>query len=145
MLVLVVGCGGGGARREPAAGSATTPDPGSAAPAPAALSIPKTGAFTLPTEYTQCTADADCTFTALGCCDTTAVAKKRAAEVHAALEASGRQYCPVKTACGPGPHGTWEDTPGACVSGSCTKPSVTPGGVLAIPVAGPIVVPAKQA
>lgn len=112
-MILLAACSGSG-RREPAVGSAALDA--------AALAIQRTGAFTLPVEYTRCVADADCTFVALGCCDTTAVLRTRAAEVQRALEASGRPFCSVKAACGPGPNGTWEATPGTCSTGTCVLP-----------------------
>ena len=93
-----------------------------AAHAPAPLHIPASGAFTLPDAFTVCSKSADCTIVSLGCCDETAVNRTHTKELRAALEASHRPYCSVKSACGPGKDGTWDGEPGACIAGHCKRP-----------------------
>jgi hypothetical protein len=107
----------------PAPAPPAAPTARTRAPAPAAtLHLASTGAITLPADLTACAADRDCTYATLGCCDVTPVNRAHAAEVHAALEASGRPYCAVKAACAPTPSGTWNDGPGACAQGRCAPP-----------------------
>ncbi len=100
------------------AGSSTPSPP----PAPAPR-LPADGPIVLSSEWTRCKLDADCVILTLGCCNETAVARPHAAEVRKALDASGRSYCPPKTACGPGPDGTWNDQPATCGDGTCQLPA----------------------
>jgi hypothetical protein len=96
------------------------------APAPAegsAFHIPAEGPFSLPVAWTACGGDADCTVVSLGCCDDTPVNREHATGASAALRESGRPYCPVKTACGPGTSGTWEGERGVCTAGTCRMPA----------------------
>lgn len=81
--------------------------------------IPPTGDFTLPTEWTECVRDADCTWVSLGCCSEIVVNHAHAKVARDALEESGRPYCPVKAACGPGPHGSMDGVQGTCTEGVC--------------------------
>jgi hypothetical protein len=87
------------------------------------VSIPASGPIALPHAWIECTTDADCTITALGCCDETPVNRASYAQARDALRASGRRYCPVKAACGPGTDGTKELMPGRCLDAACTMPS----------------------
>lgn len=98
-----------------------------AAPAPRAdaaeaLTIAATGPISLPAAYTRCASDADCTYATLGCCEVTPVNQASRAIVADALERSGRRECPPKSACGPGPNGTWDGQPGRCVAQVCGAP-----------------------
>ncbi|MBX7077971.1 MAG: hypothetical protein K1X88_02215 [Nannocystaceae bacterium] len=105
---------------QPAAPQPATPQP--AAPQPSAAATSPTDApppVVLPIAWQRCRADRECTFVALGCCDTTPVLRKHAAEANERLVASGRPECPVKAACGPGADGTWIGTAGACIDGRC--------------------------
>lgn len=99
-LVVVLACA------KPAPDAAPTA-PASAPPSPA---------------WDACKSDAECTFVSLGCCETTPVNRAHAGEMQKKLDASGKAYCPPKTACGPGPDGTWNGTPGVCRNGVCAKP-----------------------
>ena len=118
---------GAGARRAVAASRAVSPAPAAPpttppAPVDAGPQIPAEGAFTLPGAWTACSADADCTIVSMGCCDVTPVNRTHAATARDAMEAAGRRNCPVKAACGPSAHGTWDGEPGVCTAGTCAMP-----------------------
>jgi hypothetical protein len=103
-----------------------TPPPPPAPHAPPAgrptFRIPNSGEFKLPADWVACTRDNDCTIVSLGCCDETPVARAHAAALREALDASGRRYCPPKSACGPSRHGTWDGEPGRCTANACVMP-----------------------
>ena len=88
--------------------------------------IPSTGAFTLPSTWTACASNDDCTIVTLGCCSETPVNCTHATAARKALQTSGRNYCAVKTACGPGRGGTWDSERGVCKIGTCQMPLVNP-------------------
>ncbi|MFO0633890.1 MAG: hypothetical protein U0168_13660 [Nannocystaceae bacterium] len=111
----------------PAAAPTSTPPEPATAPAPIPESPPAAepssaaapAKVVLPAAWQRCDADRECTFVALGCCDTTPVLRTRAKAANERLQASGRPECPVKTACGPGADGTWIGTPGKCIDRRC--------------------------
>lgn len=78
--------------------------------------------FVLADDFTRCASDAECTIVSLGCCEVTPVRRDHAAETRTRLEASGKRYCPPKSACGPSSAGTWDGEPGVCKAGACAKP-----------------------
>ena len=113
LVMLVVACG---------APSPTSHDSVHAPASRDEVHVPPTGPFTLPASWTSCTTDDDCTIASLGCCDETPVNRAHVDAMRKQLEASGRRYCPPKSACGPGPGGTWDGGRGVCVSGTCQMP-----------------------
>lgn len=78
----------------------------------------------MPPEWTVCTEDADCTFATLGCADVTPVNRAHLEQASDRLHESGRPYASPKSACGPGPSGTWHGQPGFCKAGHCTSRSL---------------------
>ncbi len=141
VLLVFVACSGG--QHDPVSmGSARPPDvvPGSASDAaapPASLRIPATGPFALPAAFTTCASDDECQIVSLGCCDNTPVNLAHVEPTRTALDASGRNPCPVKAACGPSSGGTWNGMPGICERGSCAMLTST----LHIPNTGPFPLP----
>ena len=115
LVIGVIACGG--TRVEPER-SPPPPPPSASDPV-----IPKQGPFTLPATWTACSADAECTIVALGCCHETPVNRSSVDKTRRALEQSGREYCAAKSACGPSKNGTWDGEPGACRGGMCAMPS----------------------
>jgi hypothetical protein len=63
---------------------------------PAPPHIPSSGTFSLPDSWLACATDRDCTYVSLGCCDQTAVDQDHAPAARAALDESGRAFCPPK-------------------------------------------------
>jgi len=136
-LWIVIGCSG--TPQGPIAGSGSSP----ASPIPRDAGRSDSGSIDagpvqLPADYTRCAKDDDCTVVALGCCDNTPVNNAHADAAKRALAASGRPYCPVKTACGPGDDGTWNGMAGECDGGHCAM-IVT---ALQLPRTGPFALPA---
>ncbi len=76
----------------------------------------------IPADWKTCASDAECTFVGLGCCDVSPVNRAHADAAQRQLSESGRHYCPVRAACGPGPGGTWAGAPGGCQAGVCAFP-----------------------
>ncbi|MFO0671507.1 MAG: hypothetical protein U0235_18070 [Polyangiaceae bacterium] len=109
-------------QREPASPIGTGSAPAAALSPASSLATASSASPGAPAEWAACASDAECTYVSLGCCDTTPVNRRFAAQAQARLDASGRPHCAVKQACGPGPAATWAGAAGKCRAGTCAPP-----------------------
>lgn len=119
VMLVVAGCS---SSEQPRGPIESKPKPRDPMTADDAWSAPTAGAFAIPASWAACTKNEDCTVGSMGCCDTTPVNRAHHDRLVHELEAAGRQWCPPKTACGPGAGGTWDGEAGTCAANACVMP-----------------------